>query len=160
MHVGFLQKLYEAPRMEANKLKQAKTTEALAGKSYSLLSGFGTAQKDVSEKDMLAAARQYVQENYDARSRNPGRIRENAQLIIQALKTAAESGEGAVWTSLYHLAQLEGQMHKQMCFSVQKEVLKAVVEACGYRVYDTVVSEDDAPVWPPAERGGGEEAMV
>jgi hypothetical protein len=160
MHVGFLQKLYEAPRMEANKLKQAKTTEALAGKSYSLLSGFGTAQKDASEKDMLAAARQYVQENYDARSRNPGRIRENAQLIIQALKTAAESGEGAVWTSLYHLAQLEGQMHKQMCFSVQKEVLKAVVEACGYRVYDTVVSEDDAPVWPPAERGGGEEAMV
>jgi hypothetical protein len=49
-----------------------------------------------------------------------------------------------------------------MCFSVERKVLKDVVEACGYRVYDPAVSED-APTWPPAaepEREDGDSVEV
>ena len=90
-----------------------------------------------------------MEDNYD--TRNQGRVRDNAQLIVAALKKAADAG-GGVWAKLYHLGTPGGQgdeAHKQMCFSVKRDVLKAVVEACGYRVHDTAASTD-APTWPAA----------
>jgi hypothetical protein len=113
---------------------------------------------------VFAAAKQYVQDSFDT-SRNLGRVRANAQLIIAALKKPAEEGQGAVWAKLYHTGRVDGRDHKEMCFSVKSKVLKEVVEACGYRVYDAVVPED-APTWPPRtaesdpEREGGERVDV
>ena len=168
LHVGFLQKLYEAPRISSHDDEQARKTARQTSKAFTLLEGVNEWWKDASEKEILAAAKQYVQENYDTSARNPVRVRENAQLIVSALKKAAEAGEGAAWTKLYHLAVPEAQpgytkeQQKQMCFSVEQGVLKEVVEACGYRVYDKKVSED-APTWPPAaepEREGGDGVEV
>ena len=149
MHVGFLQALYNAPRMESGKVKEARTMTTLTGKTTTLLTAIDVAWEYAAEKDVLAAARQYVQENYDTHARNPGRIRENAQLIVNALKSGAESGDEVAWAKLYQMALPGGvkEARKQLCFSVQQDVLKMVVETCGFRVYDT--SDDSvAPDWP------------
>jgi len=151
MHVGFLQKLYEAPRMKTADIDAERKSAVRASKGFTLMDGVDEGDKHVTEKEFFAAAKQYVQENFDTGGRNPQRVRENAQHIIAALKKAAEEG-GAVWSKLYHSAQAPvgtgtTEQKKQMCFSVVKAVLKSVVEACGYRVYDTAVSED-APTWP------------
>ena len=149
IYVGFLQTLYAAPRMDTIKLKEARATAAQTSKSITLLTGIDTYAAFVDEKDVFLAASQYVQEHFDAYVRNPGRIRENASLIINALKSAAESGEGTAWAKLYKLAtphKASDATRKRMCFSVERDVIKDVVEACGFRVYDTSVP-DAAPTW-------------
>ena len=117
----FLQTLYAAPRMDTIKLKEARATAAQTSKSITLLTGIDTYAAFVDEKDVFLAARQYVQEHFDAYARNLGRIRENASLIINALKSAAESGEGTAWAKLYKLAtphKASDATRKRMCFSV------------------------------------------
>ena len=70
MHVGFLQALYGAPRLEKAKLTEARNLASLSGKKPTLLTGVDKACKHASEKEVLAAAQQYVQEHFDTKDKN------------------------------------------------------------------------------------------
>jgi hypothetical protein len=142
--------------MDKTALKTARELAALTSSKHSLLRGIDTAWTCVSEKELIDAAAHYVGETIElvGKGKTSKRIYENARLIVSQLKHDAETVDNKAWVGFYHLAvpgDAKGaDAPKQMCFSVDKTVVKNIVELYGYKVYDAAVAED-APEWPPGK---------